>query len=202
MSDLTPPWDLPTDPLVALREGDPAPFEAFVRGAADRIAGFFRRQGASPEEAEDLAQDVFLKLHQNAARYRPEERFRSFCLRVARNVWIDARRRDAARVRPASLDQGVEDTGAGLGEALAAELPSPADAAALQEEARRLSAALLALPDHHRLVFEFGVVQEVSYGEISSILAIPVGTVKSRMFHAVRRLREASEGEVKEKERT
>ena len=195
MSDLTPPWDLPTDPLVALRAGDPAPFEAFVRGSAERIAGFFRRQGASLEEAEDLTQDVFLKLHQNAARYRPEERFRSFCLRVARNVWIDARRRQAARLRPASLDQELDAAGTIFGESLAAELPSPAETVALRDEALRMGAALQALPEHHRLVFELGVVQELSYAEISSILGIPVGTVKSRMFHAVRRMRELSPGE-------
>ena len=190
MSDLTPGWDLPTDPLAALRAGDPAPFESYVRASAERLAGFFRRQGASLEEAEDLTQDVFMKLHQNAPRYRPEERFRSFCLRVARNVWIDAQRRQSARPRPASLDQELEDEGTAFGEALAAGLPSPAETAELREDALRMGLALAQLPEHHRLVFELGAVQELSYAEIGSILAIPVGTVKSRMFHAVRRLRE------------
>jgi RNA polymerase sigma-70 factor (ECF subfamily) len=186
---------------VALREGDPAPFEAFVRSAVGRFLGFFRRQGAAQEEAEDLTQEVFLKLHQNAARYRPEERFPSFCFRVARNVWIDARRRGAARPSPSSLDAPLDGAGAlragalragALRDRIAAESADPVELAGMQEEAERLRRAAQELGEHHRMVFELGVVQELSYGEISSILDIPVGTVKSRMFHAVRRLREAS----------
>ena len=62
------------------------------------------------------------------------------------------------------------------------------------EEVERLRVALASLPDHHRLVFELGVVQELPYAEIGEILEIPVGTVKSRMFHAVRKLQEALGG--------
>jgi RNA polymerase sigma-70 factor (ECF subfamily) len=193
---LNSPWDHSPDPLAALREGDPEPFEAFVRAALGRFLGFFRRQGASLEEAEDLTQEVFLKLHQNADRYRPEERFPSYCFRVARNVWIDARRRGAARPTPTSLDAGGAGGPAGdgrsLGERNASEQREPGDVAALREGAERLRAAVSELGEHHRLVFELGVVQELSYGEIGSILDIPVGTVKSRMFHAVRKLREAA----------
>jgi RNA polymerase sigma-70 factor (ECF subfamily) len=192
---LNPPWDLPTDPLAALRRGDPEPFEAFVRAAAERIVGFFRRLGASPEEAEDLAQEVFLKLHQNAARYRPEERFTSFCFRVARNVWIDARRRQSARIRPTSLDRDGGEPGASLGDSLMAGGLGPAESLAESEDAQRMGDAVKLLPDHHRLVFELGVIQELSYEEIGSILDIPVGTVKSRMFHAVRKLRKLAAGE-------
>jgi RNA polymerase sigma-70 factor (ECF subfamily) len=193
---LNSPWDHSPDPLAALREGDPEPFEAFVRAALGRLLGFFRRQGASLEEAEDLTQEVFLKLHQNAERYRPEERFPSYCFRVARNVWIDARRRGAARPAPASLDAGGPGgDGRSLGERIAGEEREPGDVAALREGAERLRAAVSELGEHHRLVFELGVVQELSYGEIGSILDIPVGTVKSRMFHAVRKLREAAGSE-------
>ena len=48
-----------------------------------------------------------------------------------------------------------------------------------------------ALPDAHRAVFELAVLGELGYAEIGALLGIPVGTVKSRMFHAVRRLRAA-----------
>ena len=64
--------------------------------------------------------------------------------------------------------------------------------AALAQESRAVfDAAVRRLSERHRLVFELGVVQELSYAEISAVLEIPTGTVKSRMFHAVRRLREA-----------
>lgn len=198
MPGLNRRWDASRDPLAALRDGDPGPFEEFVRTATPRLLGFFRRLGAGQDEAEDMTQETFLKLHQNAPRYRDEERFGPFTYRVARNVWIDRRRRAAARPRPVSLDgeAGADPQASGslrLVDSLpseASEAGDPGRAVDRAEDAERLRAAVAELPEHHRLVFELGVVQELSYADVSAALDIPVGTVKSRMFHAVRRLRE------------
>ena len=185
------PWDLPTDPLLALRAGDSRPFEAFVRAGVPALLAFFGRLGVAHEEAEDLVQDVFLKLYQHAPRYRGEERFRAFCLRVAKNVWIDRGRRRGARPKERSLGPLEDgDDGPGVAETLASPAPGPVERAAVREDAGRLREAVAALPEGQRLVFELGVLQELSYAEIGSILTIPTGTVKSRMFHAVRKLRE------------
>lgn len=173
------------DPLVALREGDPAPFEAFVESGARDLVFFFRRLGAPLHLAEDLTQDVFLKLYRHASGYRPEERFGAFCLRVAKNVWIDDARRRAARLPSAPAGDEADEAREPV-----AESAEPFEEVALQDEARRSRHALRQLPETHRLVFELGVMQELSYAEIGSILEVPVGTVKSRMFHAVRKLRE------------
>jgi len=188
-------WDFDRDPLVALREGDPAPFEAFVVDRGRAFLGFFRRLGAGSAEAEDLAQEVFLKLFRNASTYEPSGRFAAFAFRVARNAWIDRQRRRAARPRPFGAGrerQGEERPGP------APEPPSrgadPSERAERREEAARVRSALRRLPEHQRLVFELGVVQELSYREIASLLEIPEGTVKSRMFHAVRKLRELLAG--------
>jgi len=192
-------WDLPCDPLAALRAGDPKPFEAFVRSHARTLYAFFRRQGAGLHKAEDLAQEVFLKLHHHAPQYRPDERFAAFALRVARNIWIDDRRRAGARLSPSSLEprtpSGVpvpldSRVVSGLSEE-----PGPFDHAVTVEEGARLHAALQELAPHHRAVFELGGLEELSYAEVSSLLGIPVGTVKSRMFHALRKLRQALETE-------
>jgi RNA polymerase sigma-70 factor (ECF subfamily) len=156
--------------------------------------GFFRRLGAGLHQAEDLTQEVFLKLYHHAPRYRAEKRLQSFCLQVAKNVWIDQGRRRGARPRL----RAVED----LGEAAAAEArggtpgPSrsgvdPLEAASSVESRERLQRALSDLPDHHRMVFELGMMQELPYAEVAELLDIPIGTVKSRMFHALRKLREA-----------
>ena len=161
-----------------------------MRRGATAFAGFFQRLGADREHAEDMTQDVFLKLHQSAPRYRPEERFEAFAFRVARNVWIDHRRRGSARPPVLSLDRREADGGPSLGDVVAGSEGEPGEALGVQDEARRLRRAVHELPEHHRLVFELGVVQELSYAEIGSVLDIPIGTVKSRMFHAVRKLRE------------
>jgi RNA polymerase sigma-70 factor (ECF subfamily) len=185
-------WDLSTDPLLALGQGDPGPFEAFVRTHARVFFAYFRRQGAGLHRAEDLTQEVFLKLFHHAPRYRAQERLPAFCFRVARNVWIDDRR----RARHRALELRGEDAPEELPEARDGAGP-PEDVQAREEEAR-LIALLDQLPDIHRAVFELGVLEELPYTDIAAILDVPVGTVKSRMFHAVRKLRhlagDASEG--------
>lgn len=189
-------WDFPRDPLVALREGDPAPFEEFVRRTSRKLLGFFRCLGAGVHLAEDLTQETYLKLYHHAPRYRAEQRFQAFCLQVAKNVWIDERRRRGNRPGESAAGGPAEaSTGGGGADAARPRSapPDPLAAATLQEEGLRARNALAGLPEGHRLVFELGVLQELSYAEIATLLAIPVGTVKSRMFHAVRRLRQALE---------
>jgi RNA polymerase sigma-70 factor, ECF subfamily len=188
-------WDADRDPLVALSRGDPAPFEQFVQTEIGTFLGFFQRLGADRGEAEDLAQEVFLKLFRSAPTYSPQQRFSSYALRVARNAWIDRRRRSAARPVGGSLDD------AGPGEPDGSwidSLPAPgrevSAAASSAEESRRLAGAIRLLPESHRMVFELAVVQSLPYAEISSALGIPVGTVKSRVFNSLRKLREILEG--------
>ncbi len=183
-------WEDAADPLAALAAGDGTLFEAFVRAELESFLGFFQRLGATRAEAEDLAQDLCLKLHQHAQQYDRQGRFAAYAFRVARNLWIDRTRRRA--VRRAEALGPREEGEAGQVERLADRTQSePGSVLARREEAERLREALGLLPERQRLVFELGVMQELPYREIGEILEIPVGTVKSRMFHAVRRLREA-----------
>jgi RNA polymerase sigma-70 factor (ECF subfamily) len=189
---LTGAWHFDRDPLAALREGDAGLYEAFVHSHAPTLIGFFRRLGADREESEDLAQDVFLKLYRSASTYEPRCAFPAFVLRVARNAWIDRRRRRAAEPRALSFFEPLPDgevvdrVGAGGGEA--------ERRASVREEGARLAAAIGALPELHASAFELAVVQGLPYSQVAEILSIPVGTVKSRVFHAVRKLRAALEG--------
>ncbi len=184
------PGDPEIDPLEALRRGDPGPFEAFVRSEARRLVGFFVRQGAGLHEAEDLTQEVFLRLHRAAAAYRPNERHRAYVMRIARNAWIDRTRRRAVRPdqRPGTAGEPGADASV-----LEASLPStaagPDERSELREEAARVRAALAELSEGQRMAFELGVVQGMPYEEIGRVLDVPVGTVKSRVFAAVHKVR-------------
>lgn len=181
-------WDAHGDPLVALTNGDPSVFDAFVRSETPTFRGFFRRLGAAADEAEDLVQEVFVRLVRYAPRYRAQDRLEAFCFRTARNVWIDSRRsRGLRRSENADTHEELERVSDGARE--------PLEPLAEKEEAQRALALLERLPEGQRLVFELGVIAERPYPEIARELGIPVGTVKSRMFNAVRRLRDLLESE-------
>jgi len=173
------------DPLAMLQAGEPGPFEDLVRSQTPRLVAYFMRQGFPLQGAEDLTQDVFLKLYKSAPRYRPTDRFQAYLMRVARNALVDARRRGSRRESPSSL---AEDD-------VAARMPAPGihppEAAAAMEEAERLHMEIAALPPAQREVFELAGLHGLSYPEVSDLLGIPVGTVKSRMHYAARRLKAA-----------
>ena len=173
------------DPLVALREGDPGPFEAYVTSSRQPLPGFLRPTGSLAERADDLVQETFLKLfrlasqHASGADYAAQGRFDAYAFRVARNVWIDRSRRWAAQPR----HSGQDLTELPLATDARRETAAPPTAEAqleLEEESERVRQAVSALPETHRLVFELGVVQELPYGEIADALEIPVGTVVAR----------------------
>ncbi len=185
-------WDRERDPLASLAKGDSGLFERFVVGETSTFVGFFRRLGADPEEAEDLTQDLFLKLYSQADHYVPRERFAPYAFRIARNAWIDRARRQSTRGKTISgtAGTGEEKEPLDILERTASAEPDAAHATAAREESDRLYAAMASLSTMHRAVFELGALQELSYSEVSELLDVPVGTVKSRMFYALRRLRE------------
>ena len=185
-------WDDDRDPLWALRNGDPALFEDFVRTEARSFVGFFLRLGAQVHEAEDLVQELFLKLYDHAHSYERRERFAAYAFRIARNAWIDKRRRRSSRPDELSLEAGGRagmDASEPLGLRLPAEDAPVGSALEQREELARMQVALDKLSEHHRMVFELGVLQELPYAEIAQSMNVPVGTIKSRMFHAVRKMR-------------
>lgn len=184
-------WDDDRDPLAALRRGDPALFEAFVERESATLHRFFLRLGAGRQEAEDLVQEVFLKLYRSAPSYDARSAFGAYALRVARNAWIDRRRRRGVRPEGRSLD---ELELAGEGGAPASDGPDPTLPAERREEVERVGRALAQLSPAHAEVVELALVQGLPYAQIAEVLDIPVGTVKSRVFHAVRRLRAVLEG--------
>lgn len=178
---LNDPESRPQDPLEALQAGDPAPFEDFVRRFAPRLLGWFERSGAHRAEAEDLTQESFLRMYQRIHTYVPQGRPEAWALRIARNAWIDRRRRDGARPWRSGDTQEMSPL-------VADDQQGPVEVAAEREETEALQAALATLPEGQREAFELGVLQGLVYAEVSEVLGIPVGTVKSRIFHAVRRL--------------
>jgi len=137
---------------------------------------YFYRQGAQTE-SEDLVQETFIRLHRYRNRYRPDAKFSSFLFTLAHHAWLDHGRRVQRRSR-AYLT--YED------ECARQRVPDEAPDSDVDVEA-----AMSALSAKHRQVIELYFYQGLRLQEIACNLGIPVGTVKSRLNHALRGLREA-----------
>jgi len=184
------PLDADVDWLERYRDGDAQAFRQLVDQYRDRMLQFFYRLCWDRDRAEDLTQDLFLKLMLGSKRYRPEGRMATFVYRVATNLWIDHYRQQRPRPRMVSYDQALLPDDDGVPMSAQEREPAPAIEAEHNEQRGTLRRALERLTEPHRLVFELAVYQERPYGEISELLQIPVGTVKSRMHNATMALKE------------
>ncbi|HEB52868.1 MAG TPA: RNA polymerase sigma factor [bacterium] len=173
------------DLLADYRNGDPTAFRRLVELYRDRMLQFFYRLCWDRDRAEDLTQELFIKLMLGSKRYRPEGRMTTFVYRVATNLWIDHYRQQRPRPRFYSLDQVVHPDEDRAPRQYANDDPSPQEQLTEGEERAQMRQALERLTEPHRLVFELAVYQERPYAEIAELLGIPVGTVKSRMHNAV-----------------
>ena len=180
--------------MLKFRAGETEAFTEIVKRHQRALVRFFFGLVWDRHAAEDLAQEVFVRLYTHAAHYEPKAKFTTYLYRVARNLWIDRVRSQAVHPRPASLDRklgGDSDDEATLGDSIgAARTPSPVDTAVQAETRMRLRKAIESLPDEMRDVLFLAETQGLRYEEIGEILEIPVGTVKSRVHAAVGRLRE------------
>ena len=176
-----PPGD---DELVALaRDGDVLAYRALVERYQDLVfrGAFLIVRNAA--DAEDAAQEAFVKAYYALPRFRLGEPFRPWILRIATNEARNRRRssgrRDRLTLRVAA-DRGPGDAA-----------PSP-DAAVLAAETREaLLAALDRLPERERLVVTHRYLLELSEAETAAALGLRPGTVKSRLSRALGRLRDA-----------
>jgi RNA polymerase sigma-70 factor (ECF subfamily) len=167
------------------RAGDEVAFESLVRRHERRVFAVALRMLGSREEAEDVAQEVFLNLHRSGHRFRREARFSTFVYRVAVNAALN-RRRSLGRSR-ARLE-GLMRRQAG-GDALPYTPRGPEDSILGRELRAKLEREILDLGDALRTPLVLHDVEGLPYAEISSILGVAEGTVKSRIHRARRALR-------------
>ena len=178
------------DYLARYRDGDAQAFRELVDAYRERMLQFFYRLCWDRDRSEDLVQELFIKLITGSRRYRPEGRMSTFVYRVATNLWIDHYRAQRPRPRMFLYDQVVHPDGDRPAWTFAGGEEAPSDELIDKEERAAMRRALERLTEPHRLVFELAVYQERPYSEISDLLGIPVGTVKSRMHNAVQALKE------------
>lgn len=167
------------------RAGDEVAFEILVRRHERRVFGLALRMLGSREEAEDVAQEVFLNLHRNGHRFRKEARFSTFVYRVTVNAALNRRRSlGRRRARIERLTRRHES-----GDQLPFAPRGPEDTLLEGELRERLQREILELSEALRAPLVLHDVEGLPYAEIASVLEVAEGTVKSRIHRARRVLR-------------
>lgn len=201
--------------MSAIKRGDRDAFEQLFYKYYRRLYALFYRLCWDDGRSEDLLQETFMRVWRGAMTYRDDLRASSWIYRIGRNCWIDleARRKSARRAVDIESDAQTESgrvdalsendpraTTSGRYAAVRSmniidTLASPkAEAPDEKAEQREVEAGvrqgLLELDPMHRLVLVMSFYQGMTYSEIGEALEVPVGTVKSRVYYAERKLRE------------
>jgi RNA polymerase sigma-70 factor, ECF subfamily len=180
--------------MVRYQRGERAAFAELVRRHSRPIYNFVLRQLRVPSLAEEVTQDVFMRLVQNAAEFKHEARFLTWLYTIARNLCIDQLRKLSHR-RHASLDQAIADgaDAPALMETIADPNPqTSAERNVLSSEVRSsIVRAVDSLPDDQREVFLLREVANLPFRDIAEITGVGENTVKSRMRYALDRLKDA-----------
>jgi RNA polymerase sigma-70 factor (ECF subfamily) len=163
------------------QSGDERAFEEIVSTYGPRLRYYLLKQLGDPEAADDVLQDVWFDVYRGIVRLRQPDAFRAWIYRIARDRAFRALRR--ARV-PCQLDDASDPAALDVD-----------DNSFSAEDARRVHAALDRLSPWHRDVLLLRFIEDLPYGDIAQITGCPPGTVKSRIHHAKRLLRQEMEME-------
>jgi len=176
---------LPDEKLMEyIQRGNTLAFnELYKRYSHRLIHYFFRMLGADEEKAQDLLQDIFLRIVEKPILFRPEQKFSTWIFAVAHNLCKNEYRRKSVRSvvennPDMDLIQSNYDTGHRHAE-------QNVDENILKEA---ISSELSKIDTDHRSVFMLRHQQNLSIKEISNVLNIPEGTIKSRLYYTTKRL--------------
>lgn len=173
------------------RGGDPQAFDALVRRHQQIVFAVALRMLGDRGEAEDVAQDAFVRAYGGLAGFRGEAKFSTWMVSITMNLARNRRRWWARRRRviTASLDEPGEPGAAGTGHDAPDPSPGPRARSEQREREQVITAALQKLPDGERMVIILRDIQGHSYEEIAGMLGCRLGTVKSRLNRARLQLR-------------
>ena len=174
----------------AHRKGDPAAFGELVRRYGDNVLGYLTRMSGNREQAEDLFQETFKRVHEKAHTFRGPQ-FKGWLFKIATNVALDGIRR-GKRTKAISLNQQLDcdnPNSEQLGSvALADNSCNPSEQASKAEQTEQVRQAIRSLPSKQRATLVLAYYQQLSYTDVAEVMGCSVGTVKTQMFRALRTL--------------
>lgn len=173
-----------------IAQGDHAAFRQLVERHQNAVVGTIAKMLGNASEAEDIAQQAFLRIWKNAKRYRPDAKFTTYLYTITRNLVFNETRRKS-RKKEVSSDEREENSNLTV-EASPDRQP---DAELLQAELQKaVDDAIASLPESQRMAVVLRRYEQLSYEEIGGVLNLSVSAVKSLLFRARTSLREALAG--------
>lgn len=164
-------------------------FEELVRRYERELYTYLRRFVGDAQAAEDVFQATFLSVHLRIDQFEPGRRFRPWLYAIASNKAIDYMRRNKRhQIGSLNAPSPSSDRDETLMHKLASPAPQPESQAIARETEGRVREALLQLNEPTQQLIQLAFYQGMKYSDISDTLQIPVGTVKSRVFTAIRKL--------------
>lgn len=151
--------------------GDNAAFEELISRYKNLVFSVVLRMVNDAEDANDLAQEVFIKTYRNLDKYSPEYKFSTWIIRIATNTVIDFRRKK--RPETVDLDEMIFEP---------SDEKTPESKYLASESKNELSAIIEKLPDMYKMPIVLYHIEDMSYQEISDILGISLSKVKNRIF--------------------
>ncbi len=171
------------------QQGDERAFELLVERYRNRVFGLIVRTIADRQRADDLAQEVFFRVYRGLPYFRGEARFSTWLYRIVANLCHQARA--PQEFREVALDAPADGSNRPRFE------PGTRDMAFTDLELRdRLEKAMATLPPRSRLLVAGHYLEGVSYEDLAEMFHLPLGTVKTSLHRAKRRLRLVLEAEL------
>ena len=177
--------------MLATKRGEREAYDQLVKQLRSKAYALAHALVGSRDDAMELCQETFLKIYRARESFRDEDPFLPWFHRILRNTCYSfLRERGRASERSVSALPPGADSDEGDWQIHDSEAPAPSQELEQDERAQLFQKALRRLSAHDREILVLRHFQELSYKDIARTLAVPEGTVMSRLFHARRRLRE------------
>ncbi len=178
------------------KEGDPQAFRLLVERYQRKVYAAAYGIVKNREEARDIAQDAFVKVHKYLDHFKGDSSFYTWLYRITVNLAID-RIRSKGKGEAVEFDETLRHDEERVGDAgvLSSRLGTNPQKSALRRElAGKIEEALAQIPEKHREILLLRELEGMSYEDLARVLKIPKGTVMSRLFHARAKLQKILEG--------